>query len=129
MSREAATSECIMLEERVFSVKKRFLAMYKKAHAGHIGSSLSCAALLVFLKFSWMQEQDTFVLSKGHAVAALYSRLAEVNRLSQRQIDAFYQDGTQLSALPPFNAFEEMPFATGSLGYGLSVSAGMALGA
>lgn len=129
MKPEDATAECIMLEERVFSVKKRFLAMYKKAHAGHIGSSLSCAELLVFLKFSWMQEQDTFVLSKGHAVAALYSLLAEVNRLSQRQIDAFYQDGTQLSALPPFNAFEEMPFATGSLGYGLSVSAGMALGA
>lgn len=129
MRREETTAECVMLEERVFSVKKRFLAMYKKAHAGHVGSSLSCAEVLVFLKFAWMGDADTFVLSKGHAVAALYSLLAEQNLLTQSQIDSFYEDGTLLPALPPFNAFDEIPFATGSLGYGLSVSAGMALGA
>ncbi len=118
-----------MLEERAFSVKKRFLAMYKKAHAGHIGSSLSCAELLVWLRFAWMREGDTFVLSKGHAAGALYSLLAEAGVLSPSQIDSFYQDGTLLPALPPFNAFAEIPFATGSLGYGLSATAGMALGA
>ncbi len=122
-------AECIELEERVFSVKKRFLAMYKKAHAGHIGSSLSCAEILVFLKFAWMHDDDTFVLSKGHAVAALYSLLAEVNALTPEQIDSYYADGTQLPALPPINVIKEIPFATGSLGHGLSLSAGMALGA
>jgi transketolase len=129
MSSDRTTAECMALEERVFSVKKRFLAMYKKANAGHIGSSLSCAEILVFLRFAWMKDHDTFVLSKGHAVAALYSVLAELGRLSPSQIDSFYQEGTRLPALPPFNAIEEIPFATGSLGYGLSVSAGMALGA
>ena len=118
-----------MLQERVFSVKKRFLAMYHKAHAGHIGSSLSCAELLVFLEFAWMREHDTLVLSKGHAAGALYSLLAETNRLTPSQIDSFYGDGTLLSALPPARAIEEIPFATGSLGYGLSLCAGMALGA
>ncbi|MBN2575100.1 MAG: hypothetical protein JXP73_11105 [Deltaproteobacteria bacterium] len=77
------------LEEHVFSVKKRFLAMYRKAHAGHIGSSLSCAEILVFLKFAWMRDDDTFILSKGHAVAALYSLLAEANVLTPGQIDSF----------------------------------------
>jgi len=129
MSHQSATAECVTLAERVFSVKKRFLAMYKKANAGHIGSSLSSAELLVFLRFAWMQQHDTFVLSKGQAAAALYSLLAEDGLLTQRELDSFYQDGTLLSALPPFNAFDEIPFATGSLGYGLSVSAGMALGA
>lgn len=129
MRREDTTAECARLEERVFSVKQRFLAMYKKAHAGHVGSSLSCAEILVLLRFAWMRDEDTFVLSKGHAVAALYSVLAEQNLLTQSQIDSFYEEGTLLSALPPFNAFKEIPFATGSLGYGLSVSAGMALGA
>ena len=52
-----------MLEERVYSVKRRFLAMYKKANAGHIGSSLSCAEILVFLKFAWMKQDD---LLQGH---------------------------------------------------------------
>src|SRR6187549_2317836 len=126
---ESATAECVMLAERVFSVKTRFLAMYKKANAGHIGSSLSCAEILVFLKFAWMREDDTFVLSKGHAAAALYSVLAEANVLTKNQIDSYYQEGTELPALPPFNTIDQIPFATGSLGHGLSVSAGMALGA
>jgi transketolase len=125
----ARATESVALEERVYSVKRRFLAMYKKANAGHIGSSLSCAELLVFLKFSWMKESDTLILSKGHAVAALYSLLAELGRLTQSQIDTYYDEGTLLPALPPFNAFAEIPLATGSLGHGLSVSAGMALGA
>jgi transketolase len=108
--------ECVTLEERVFSVKKRFLAMYRKANAGHIGSSLSCAEILVFLKFAWMTEDDTLLLSKGHAVAALYSLLAEANLLTPSEIDSYYGEGTRLSALPPFNTIKEIPFATGSLG-------------
>jgi transketolase len=113
----------------VFSVKKRFLAMYQKAHAGHIGSSLSCAEILVFLRFAWMTDEDVLVLSKGHAAAALYSVLAEAGVLTPSQIDSYYENGTQLPALPPVNAIKEIPFATGSLGHGLSLSAGMALGA
>jgi transketolase len=122
------TAECTILAERVFSVKKRFLAMYKKAHAGHIGSSLSCAEILVFLKFAWMKDDDRVVLSKGHAAAALYSVLAEANLLTPSEIDSYYQEGTRLPALPPVNTIEQIPFATGSLGQGLSLSAGMALG-
>jgi transketolase len=118
-----------MLEERVFSVKQRFLGMYKRARAGHIGSSLSCAELLVFLKFGWMRDDDTLVLSKGHAAAALYAVLAEAEVLSPSQIESYHGEATQLPALPPFNTFEAIPFATGSLGHGLSLSAGMALGA
>jgi transketolase len=123
------TAERVHLEERVFSVKKRFLAMYKMAQAGHIGSSLSCAEILIFLKYAWMRERDTFVLSKGHAVAALYALLAEVKAIDPRDLDRFYRDGTRLPALPPVNAIDEIPFATGSLGHGLSLSAGMALAA
>lgn len=129
MKSEDRTAEHLKLEEHVFSVKKRFLAMYKKAHAGHIGSSLSCAEILVFLKFAWMREDDTFVLSKGHAAAALYAVLAEAKVLSPSQIDSFYEDGTRFPALPPVGAIKEIPFATGSLGHGLSLCAGMALGA
>jgi transketolase len=128
-NREPRAAEYVKLEEHCFSVKKRFLAMYKKAHAGHIGSSLSCAEILVFLKFAWMRDDDTFILSKGQAAAALYSLLAEANVLSPDQIDSFYEDGTRLPALPPLNAIKEIPFATGSLGHGLSLCAGMALGA
>jgi transketolase len=129
MNRDDQSAECSELEEHAHSVKKRFLAMYRKANAGHIGSSLSCTELLVFLRFAWMNPEDTFILSKGHAVGALYSLLRETGRLSEAQIESFYEEGTQLPALPPFNAIDDIPFATGSLGYGLSLSAGMALGA
>ncbi len=110
-------------------MKRRFLAMYRRANAGHIGSSLSCAEILVFLRLGWMREHDSLILSKGHAAGALYSLLAEVGRLTPAQIESFYQEGTHLPALPPVNAIEDIPFATGSLGYGLSLSAGMALAA
>lgn len=129
MTQEETVAECMRLQERAFSVKKRFLAMYKRANAGHIGSSLSCAEILVFLRFAWMTDQDHLVLSKGHAAAALYALLAESGRLSQDQLDSFYDEGTLLPALPPFNTVEGIPFATGSLGYGLSLCAGMGLGA
>lgn len=124
-----AATERAALEQRVFSVKKRFLAMYKRANAGHIGSSLSCAELLVLLKYAWMRDEDTFILSKGHAVAALYSLLVEANLMDARQLDTFYGEGTLLPALPPVNGINEIPFATGSLGHGLSLCAGMAVGA
>ncbi|HEY8924266.1 MAG TPA: 1-deoxy-D-xylulose-5-phosphate synthase N-terminal domain-containing protein [Polyangia bacterium] len=127
--RPETAAERAHLGERVFSLKKRFLAMYRNAHAGHIGSSLSCAELLVFLKHAWMSDEDVFLLSKGHAVAALYALLAEAGTISPRDLDSFYADGTHFPALPPVGAIEEIPFATGSLGHGLSLSAGMALGA
>jgi transketolase len=117
------------LIERTYSVKRRFLAMYKAANAGHIGCSLSCAEMLVFLKFAWMKKDDSLILSKGHAAAALYSVLAEDGVLSESDINTFCQNGTVLSAHPPVNKIRGIPFATGSLGHGLSLSAGMALAA
>lgn len=129
MNRTGTQTERQHLEELAFSVKRRFLAMYKRANAGHIGSSLSCAELLVLVKFAWMRECDRLVLSKGHAAAALYSVLAEQGKLSSESLGSFYAEGTSLPALPPFCTIEEIPFATGSLGYGLSLCAGMALGA
>jgi transketolase len=128
-SRPDPSPDAAQLGARAFAVKKRFLAMYKMANAGHIGSSLSCAEILVFLEDAWMRDGDTFLLSKGHAVAALYALLAEVNAFDARELDSFYGDGTRFPALPPVNTLEEIPFATGSLGHGLSLSAGMALGA
>jgi transketolase len=129
LDRAGRTADRVRLEEHVFSVKKRFLAMYKQADAGHIGSSLSCAEILVFLRYAWMRDGDTFVLSKGHAVAALYALLAEVNAIDPRELDSYHRDGTRFPALPPVDAIAEIPFATGSLGHGLSLSAGLALGA
>jgi transketolase len=116
-----------MLLDKAFSIKNRFLRMYKEAHAGHVGASLSCAELLTFVSFAWLREGDELILSKGHAAAALYSTLAERGLLSEEEIRTFYNDGTYLAAHPPPGKIRGIPFATGSLGHGLSLSSGIVL--
>ena len=101
--------------------------MYKKANAGHVGCSLSCLEMITFIKFGLMKAGDELILSKGHAAALLYSVLAEDGVLSETDIDSFYQNGTYLSAHPPVNKIKGIPFATGSLGHGLSIAAGLGL--
>lgn len=104
------------------------LTLYKKANAGHIGSSLSCLDILVYLYFKQMKNADRFILSKGHAAAALYTVLAKLGRIDQAQLESFYRDGTQLAAHTPCNRqIKEIIFGTGSLGHGLSLAAGLAL--
>jgi transketolase len=117
------------LKENCQAIKRRFLAMYRRVGAGHVGCSLSCAEMLTFVRLAWQNEKDSLILSKGHAAAALYATLAEAGDISAEQIDTFYQDGTYLSAHPPPNKLTGIPFATGSLGHGLSLAAGLALGA
>lgn len=101
--------------------------MYSNANAGHIGSSLSCAEILTFIFFGWMEEGDEFILSKGHAAACLYSVLAEKGIVSEAEIETFYKNGTLLPAHPPAGKIKGIPFATGSLGHGLSLASGLGL--
>jgi transketolase len=70
---------------------------------------------------------DRFVLSKGHSAGALYVTLWSLGLLSDEDLKTFHMDGTRLSGHPPVNSIPEIPFATGSLGHGLSLAAGLAL--
>lgn len=112
---------------KALNIKNRFLGMYKAANAGHVGCSLSVAELLTFVRFGWMKDNDEFILSKGHAAASLYSVLAEEGILSSEDIDSFYKNSTYLAAHPPVNKVRRIPFATGSLGHGLSLAAGFGM--
>jgi transketolase len=85
---------------------------------------------LVYLFFYKLEEQDKFILSKGHAAAALYTILAKSGKLPEDALDSFYKDGTLLAAHPPCSGkLPAIPFGTGSLGHGLSLATGMALSA
>lgn len=116
-----------MLSAKRDAIRQRLIKMYKKANAGHVGSSLSSLEIITFIKFELMEERDELILSKGHAAALLYSVLAEEGIISEKEIDTFYQNGTYLPAHPPVNKIKKIPFATGSLGHGLSIAAGFAL--
>jgi transketolase len=105
----------------------RLLALYKKANAGHIGSSLSCLEILVDLCFGRMAADDVLLLSKGHAAGALYTTLSLSGRMTEAELETFYQDGTLLSAHPPCSGeIAAIPFGTGSLGHGLGLACGIA---
>ncbi len=103
------------------------LGLYYRAHAGHIGASLSCLEILIDLHFQRLHAEDYCVLSKGHAAAGLYTVLAKSGRLQEAELTTYYQDGTRLAAHPPCQGeIPAIPFGTGSLGHGLSLASGLA---
>jgi transketolase len=103
------------------------LSLYKKANAGHIGASLSCLDILVYLHLSKMTNDDKFVLSKGHAAVGLYVVLAQADYFDKALLDTYYLNGTMLAAHPPCGKkVNGIHFGTGSLGHGFSLATGLA---
>src|SRR5262249_27235306 len=71
--------------------------------------------------------EDQFILSKGHAAGALYVTLWTRGALADEDLTQFHGEGTRLSGHPPFQGLSDILFATGSLGHGLPLAAGLAL--
>jgi transketolase len=112
------------------------LEQSKRAHIGHIGSSLSIAELVAVLADGALdldrgearRDRDRFILAKGHAALAWYCALHVIGRLTREQLETFAGDDTLLAGHPE-HALADVDFCTGSLGQGLSVGAGAALAA
>jgi transketolase len=107
--------------------KLRLLRMHYESKVGHIGGNLSALDVMVFLHSQVMQERDIFVLSKGHAAGALYATLWVRGKLTDEDLATFHCDNTKLAGHPIAGWHHDIPFATGSLGHGLSLAAGRAL--
>lgn len=105
--------------------RKRLLQMHYEAGAGHIGGNLSCLDALMTLHHQVMRSQDQFILSKGHAAGALYITHWTKGWLSDDALKTFHKVGGLLGHPKAGN---HVPFATGSLGHGLSLAVGLALG-
>jgi transketolase len=117
------------------SIRRTTIVQSKRANVGHIGSALSIADILAALFAGPLAEVDPddadrhrLILSKGHAVLALYGALNATGRLSDAQLDTYCGDGSHLAGHPE-HVLTGIDFSTGSLGQGLSVGAGAALGA
>lgn len=113
-------------------IRRTILEQSKRAQVGHIGSSLSVADLLAALYGGVLQgdgpDRDRMILSKGHAALGLYAALAHSGRLDPASLDDFCTDGSALGTHPE-HLVDGVDFSTGSLGQGLSMGAGAALGA
>jgi len=113
--------------ELLLKSKLRLLQMHYESGVGHIGGNLSCLDILMALYHNVLGPADKFVLSKGHSAGALYVALWSMGLLSDDDLKTFHKDGTRLSGHPPVQGIPEIPFATGSLGHGLNLAAGLAL--
>lgn len=125
------------LEKKAITVRQEIVKMTSNAGSGHLGGSLSCVDILVVLYFhhlkhnpqnpSW-SERDRFVLSKGHAAPAFYATLALSGYFPKEELSTFRKINSRLQGHPDNRKTPGVEVSTGSLGQGLPVAVGMALG-
>jgi transketolase len=115
----------------------QILRMLTHAGSGHPGGSLSVIDILTVLYFSRMkydpkkptwEDRDRFVLSKGHCVPAQYYCMARAGFFPESLLLTLRKLGSPLQGHPDRMALPGIEAATGSLGQGISVAMGMALG-
>lgn len=116
------------IESIAKNARKRLIKMHYQANCGHLGGNLSCIDAMITLHHVIMKPDDRFILSKGHSAGALYITLWSLNRLPDEALATFHKDNTLLAGHPPALAIKDILFATGSLGHGLSLATGTALG-
>jgi transketolase len=130
--------ETRFLEDKATEIRKQVIRMIGKAKSGHPGGSLSCADLLTALYFKEMhidpktpdwKDRDRFVMSKGHACPALYAALALKGFFPLEELDTLREAGSILQGHPYSRKTPGVDVSTGSLGQGLSIANGIALGA
>ena len=119
-------------------IRKTALQTIQTAGSGHIGGSFSLGEILAVLYFDKMNidpqdphkaDRDRLVLSKGHAAPALYGVLGEKGYFSTEEFKNFRQLHSILQGHPDAKKCPGVDASTGSLGQGISIAVGMALGA
>ncbi|MER3515409.1 MAG: transketolase [Chloroflexota bacterium] len=120
-------------------MRREIIEMTTQAGSGHPSSSTSMIDILVVLYFDGVlrhnpqqpdwPDRDRFVLSKGHGVPALYAVLAEAGYFDRELLATLRQFGSPLQGHADRRMTPGVEASTGSLGQGLSIGLGMALGA
>jgi transketolase len=106
-------------------------------HSGHVGVALSCVDILAALYLDVMTctpatvdspGRDRFILSKGHGCMALYAVLARTGFIEHKVLAGYGHNGSILAEHPIAGKVAGVECATGTLGHGLAIGAGMARG-
>ncbi len=110
-------------------LRKKVLDMVCEKKSGHIGGSFSMAELTSVLYNDYdIGGKDKFILSKGHAVPIIYAVLHELGKISDDDLDLFREIDSPLQGHPDKLRLKYLHATTGSLGQGLSIAIGHALG-
>lgn len=135
--KQLSTKKIQELTSLSLQVRRNILKMITDTKSSHIGSAYSMVDLITVLYSLVLKhdsknpnnpKRDRFILSKGHACAALYSLLAEFGYFKRDLLKSFAQDGSILMSHINFDV-PGVEFSTGSLGHALPVGVGVALSA
>ena len=130
--------EIASLEKVCRTVRRDIINMTADAASGHPGGSLSAVEIITTLFFDKMNidpqnpkkaDRDRFVLSKGHAAPCYYAVLGERGFFDKAEFKNFRQLHSFLQGHPDAKKCPGVDASTGSLGQGISIAVGMALGA
>ncbi len=125
------------LERIAWNLRAHVVRMIGVEHPGHLGGSMSLAEIVSVLFFFAMRfdprnlhdpNRDRLVLSKGHSVPVQYAALVELGVIDSSEMACFKTIRGMLQGHPDMEATPGMEAVTGSLGQGLSIAFGMALG-
>ena len=126
------------LESQAARIRGSLVEMSHRARAAHLGSALSCIDILTVLYWKILNIgpdtlddplRDRFILSKGHAASAIYATLAHRGLIDRALLETYAREGSALEEHPGPGKVPGVEAATGSLGHGLSIGAGLALSA
>jgi transketolase len=131
-------SEALITElyETARQIRLDVLDMVYRRKAGHPGGSFSAAEILAALYFHHLKidparpkwpDRDRFLLSKGHAAAALYAALARRGFFPLTDLEAWGHVGAHLQGHPDRIKTPGVEMSSGFLGHGLSIAVGLAL--
>ena len=110
-------------------IRRNGLEMTHLSRGSHIGSVLSVAEIIAVLYARVLNVDPKEPKSKGHAGSAVYAALAETGFFPVEQLKTHYANGSILSGHVSHKGVPGVEVSTGSLGHGLGVGTGMALGA
>ncbi len=125
------------LADFALKIRTDCIRMTNNGHSGHVGSMLSMAEIVTVLYNGVLNvdvndqknpDRDRFLLSKGHAGAAVYSALCQKGYFPEDWLMTYYRDNGKLMGHISHHV-PGVEFSTGSLGHGLPVATGMALNA
>lgn len=126
------------LIQKALWVRQKSFQMQINAGKGHLGGAFSITDILVCIYFAGIfnlspqkrkdPERDRIIFSKGHACLALYCVLADKGYFPKTELDTYGQNGTILAGHPD-HFIPGVEVSSGSLGHGLGIGCGLALGA
>jgi transketolase len=125
------------IRQAAYRIRRNALDMGEVQGQGYIGQALGVADVLGVVYTDQLRHRpedprwsgrDRFLLSIGHYAIALYAALAEAGILPVEELDTYGSDGSRLPMSGMASYTPGMEISGGSLGHGLGVATGMALG-